>query len=46
MVIVGDNELASGKVQLRDMATKEQREVPVEGLIAALAAHPGRRGAA
>jgi len=35
-VILGDDELAAGTVQLRDMATKEQRSVAVADLLAVL----------
>jgi histidyl-tRNA synthetase len=34
VLIVGDNELASGKVILRDMSTKAQLEVELEDLTA------------
>jgi len=37
VVIVGENELAAGKVQLRDMAEKTQREVATADLIETLA---------
>ena len=37
VVIVGENELAAGKVQLRDMAEKTQREVAIAELIETLA---------
>jgi histidyl-tRNA synthetase len=33
VLIVGDNELAAGEVVLRDMKTKAQRMVPIEGLV-------------
>jgi histidyl-tRNA synthetase len=33
VVIVGENELASGKAVLRDMATKAQEEIGLEGLV-------------
>jgi histidyl-tRNA synthetase len=42
VVILGDDELAAGRAQLRDMATKEQRDVPVGELAGALAALGGR----
>jgi histidyl-tRNA synthetase len=42
VVIVGENELAAGMVQLRDMGTKEQRDVPIAGLIDELHALCGR----
>ena len=32
VLIVGDNELESGKVILRDMETKEQIEIPIDGM--------------
>jgi histidyl-tRNA synthetase len=35
-VIFGDNELTAGTVQVRDMTTKQQRDVPVDTLIQAL----------
>jgi histidyl-tRNA synthetase len=35
-LIVGDNELASGKGILRDMKTKEQQEVDLDSLIETL----------
>ena len=38
VLIVGDDELAKGKVLLRDMASKEQREVGLEGVEAELLA--------
>ena len=37
VVIVGENELAAGKVQLRDMTEKTQREVATADLIETLA---------
>ena len=36
VLIVGEDELAKGLVVLRDMKTKEQLEIPVEGLIHSL----------
>ena len=36
VLIVGESELASGSVVLRDMADKTQRDLPVEGLVASL----------
>ena len=33
VLIIGDNELEAGKGILRDMATKEQKEVPLENLL-------------
>lgn len=33
VLIVGEDELASGKMVLRNMATKEQEEIPLEGLV-------------
>ncbi len=36
VLIVGEDELAKGKVLLRDMETKEQEEVPLEDLIRSL----------
>jgi len=33
VLIVGEDELASGKVVLRNMTTKEQEEIPLEGLM-------------
>jgi histidyl-tRNA synthetase len=35
-IIFGDDELAAGTVQLRDMKTKDKRDVPVDALIAEL----------
>jgi len=37
VVIAGDNELAAGKVLLKDMTEKTQREVPIAELIETLA---------
>jgi histidyl-tRNA synthetase len=36
VLIIGDNELEAGKGILRDMATKEQKEVPLDNLLKAL----------
>ena len=36
VLIVGENELAAGKAVLRDMATKEQTELPIDGIVDAL----------
>ena len=36
--IIGDDELANGEVQLKDLASGEQRALPIDGLIAALKA--------
>ena len=33
VLIVGEDELTRGKVLLRDMETKEQKDIPVEGLV-------------
>lgn len=33
-VIIGDDELAQGQVQVRNMATKEQVSVPLDGIVA------------
>jgi len=33
VLIVGENELAAGKAVLRDMATKEQTELPIDGIV-------------
>ncbi|MCH4166800.1 MAG: histidine--tRNA ligase [Megasphaera sp.] len=33
-VIIGDDELAKGQVQVRNMATKEQVSVPLDGIVA------------
>ena len=33
VLIVGEDELAAGKVVLRNMATKEQEEIALEGLV-------------
>ena len=40
--IIGDEELASREVTLKDLATGEQRRVAIEGLAAAVAPAPGR----
>ena len=37
VLIMGEDELAEGAVVLRDMTTKEQAEVPIEGIAAAIA---------
>jgi len=37
VVILGENELAAGVAQLRDMAEKTQREVPLADLVETLA---------
>jgi histidyl-tRNA synthetase len=37
VLIVGDNELESGSAPLRDMATRQQRDLTVEGLVDQLA---------
>jgi histidyl-tRNA synthetase len=39
-VIIGENELGRGVVQLRDLKKSEQREVPIGGVAAAIAAAP------
>jgi histidyl-tRNA synthetase len=44
VAIVGENELAAGVVQLRDMTEKTQREVPAAGLVEALAPTPYAEG--
>ena len=36
VLIAGEDELSKGKVVLRDMKTKEQKEIPVAGLIRSL----------
>ena len=36
VLIIGDNELEAGKGVLRDMATKEQKDVPLDNLLEAL----------
>jgi histidyl-tRNA synthetase len=36
VLIVGDNELQSGSAILRNMSTKEQMDIPLEGLVMAL----------
>jgi histidyl-tRNA synthetase len=38
VVILGDDELAKGQAVLRDMSTKEQQEIPLDNLEAALTA--------
>ena len=38
VLILGDTELDAGEAQLRDMATKEQKPVPLDGAAAAVAA--------
>jgi histidyl-tRNA synthetase len=37
VLIVGDAELQNGAAQLRNMATKEQREIALDGLVETLA---------
>lgn len=39
VMIVGENELQQGTVILRDMTTKDQEMIPVEGLVANVKAH-------
>ena len=36
VLIIGDNELEAGKGVLRDMATKEQKDVPLDSLLETL----------
>lgn len=38
-VIIGDDELASGQAQVRNMATKEQVSVPLDGIVAYMETH-------
>ena len=38
-MIVGENELQQGTVILRDMTTKDQQMIPVEGLVANVTAY-------
>ena len=33
-VIIGEDELAKGEAQVRNMATKEQISVPLDGIVA------------
>ena len=40
VLIIGDDELAAGKGILRDMATKEQTEVPLDNLTEVLKKDP------
>ncbi len=37
-IIIGDDELAKGLAQLKDLDSGEQREVPLDGLVEALKA--------
>ena len=38
-VIIGDDELAKGEAQVRNMATKEQISVPLDGIVAYMETH-------
>ena len=38
-VIIGEEELASGQAQVRNMATKEQVSVPLDGIVAYMETH-------
>ena len=38
-VIIGEEELAAGQAQVRDMATKEQVSVPIDGIVAYMETH-------
>lgn len=38
-VIIGEEELASGQAQIRNMATKEQVSVPIDGIVAYMETH-------
>ena len=38
-VIIGENELAAGEAQVRNMASKEQVSVPLDGIVAYMETH-------
>ena len=38
-VIIGEDELAGGQVQVRDMNTKEQLSIPMNGIIEYMETH-------
>ncbi|MGA1866570.1 MAG: histidine--tRNA ligase [Thermoplasmatota archaeon] len=40
MVILGEDEVARGMVTIKDLSTKEQKEVPVDGLVSTISSAP------